>query len=455
MPRIRAKQALTPEGWQRDCDVVIGTDGRIAAIGGALGPADIHTDLLLPAPTNLHSHSFQRAMAGLTEARGPSESDSFWTWRRLMYRFLEQLTPDQIEVIAAQVFLEMAEAGFGAVAEFHYLHHGPDGQPYATLPELASRIAAAAERVGLGLTLLPVHYEFGGCDGRALLGGQRRFGNDKDRFAQLYEGSQKIIAAGPVDWTIGVAPHSLRAVDRAGLDQAHALAAGGPFHMHLAEQTAEVAEVEAALGARPVNWVLDTLPVDAQSCFIHCTQMTAAETQRLARSGAVAGLCPITESSLGDGIFHGTDYAAAGGTLGVGSDSNVHIALWDELRTLEYSQRLRDRGRAMLATPQRSTGRMLFDAAAKGGAQAAGRDSGALRVGAWADLLALSTETEFLANRSGDRLLDSLIFSGGGRNSITHVWSAGRHIVTDGQHRLRDAVTRDFVRVLNALEQDL
>ncbi len=376
---IRAKEALTVDGWMEEIDVQVASDGRIAQIGAQSGIADTEVDLLLPAPVNLHSHSFQRAMAGLTEARGPDEGDSFWTWRKLMYRFLDQLTPEQIEAVAAQAFMEMAEAGYAAVGEFHYLHHGAGGVAYGNIGELSERIAAAATSTGLGLTLLPVLYEFGGCDLRALEGGQRRFGNSKDRFETLYAAARASVAAGPEDWNIGVAPHSLRAVDSDGLALAKALAQGGPFHMHLAEQTAEVDEVLSHLGARPVDWVLNNLPVDEASCFIHCTQMTANETRALAHSGAVAGLCPITESSLGDGIFNGTEFMAEGGALGIGSDSNIQISLWDELKVLEYSQRLRDRGRAMLATAEMSTGRTLFSAALAGGAQAADRDCGALR----------------------------------------------------------------------------
>ncbi|MCV6591310.1 MAG: formimidoylglutamate deiminase [Silicimonas sp.] len=455
MTKLRAGEALTAKGWQQDLDIEIGPDGRIASIGPQAGEADVSVDLLLPAPVNLHSHAFQRAMAGLTEARGPDAGDSFWTWRRLMYRFLEQLTPDHAEAIAAQVFMEMAEAGYGAVAEFHYLHHGADGQPYGDLAEMSARIAAAASETGLGLTHLPVLYEFGGCDGRALQGGQRRFGNGKDQYAALHEAARGIIAEGPADWAIGVAPHSLRAVDEAGLTLARDQTGDGVFHMHLAEQVAEVEEVEAHLGARPVEWVLDNMPVDSRHCFIHCTQMTDSETDGLARTGAVAGLCPITESSLGDGIFNGTRYLGAGGTFGVGSDSNIQISLWEEAKTLEYSQRLRDRGRAMLATAQASTGRVIFDGLCKGGAQAAGRDSGALAVGGWADMIGLSTDNEFLCNRRGDALLDTLMVAGGGPAATRDVWSAGRHIVRDGRHVARDRIAARFKAVLSDLETEI
>jgi len=455
MTRIRADRAFVESAWVTDVDILISSDGRVSAIGGSSGRPDHCVDLVLPAPVNLHSHSFQRAMAGLTETRGPSSGGGFWIWRKLMYRFLRQLTPEQIEAIAAQTFMEMAEAGYAAVVEFHYLHHAADGQPYDNVAELSERIASAAHETGLGLTLLPVMYEFGGCDGRPLESGQKRFGNARDRFGALFAAAGACIAEGPKDWGIGIAPHSLRAVDRVGLTLCAELVAGGPFHMHLAEQTAEVDEVEAHFGARPVEWVLDNLAVDASSCFIHCTQMTEPETVGLARSGAVVGLCPITESNLGDGIFSGSRYLGSGGRMGFGSDSNTHISLWQELRTLEYSQRLRDRGRAVLAAPDLSSGRVLFDQALSGGAQASGRAGGGLSVEGWADLIGLSMDNEFLCNRSEDILLDSLIFSGGGQTCIQDVWSAGRHIVRDGRHVARDRIRSRFTSVLRELGDEI
>lgn len=455
MQKIHAREALVPEGWRADVTVSIGGEGRIASVEDGAAEGAQAVDLLLPAPANLHSHAFQRAMAGLTETRGPDPRDSFWTWRRLMYKFLDRLTPDQVEAIAAQVFMEMLEAGYGAVAEFHYLHHGPDGQPYDNLGEMAGRIVAAAKETGIGLTLLPVLYMHGGCDGRTLAGGQRRFGNDPGRFARLHEVSGGLVRAGPADFALGVAPHSLRAVDRAALREAVALAEDGVIHMHLAEQVAEVEEVEAAWGARPVRWLLDNHLVTDRWCLIHCTQMTLEETSALAATGAVAGLCPITESNLGDGIFNGTDYAAAGGRFGVGSDSNVHIALFEELCTMDYSQRLRDRSRAAMAVPGRSSGRVLFDAAAQGGAQAAGRDSGRIAAGAWADLVAVSTDNDRLCGRRGDRALDTLIFAGQARQSIRDVWSAGRPVVRAGRHVARDRVSARFRSVMTDLGQDI
>ena len=454
MQKIHAHLALTPKGWVRNLCIKI-EDSRIAQVSNGLPKDHYSVDLLLPAPVNLHSHAFQRAMAGLTETRSPDPQDSFWTWRKLMFRFLDRLTPDQVQAIAELVFMEMLEAGYGAVAEFHYLHHDIGGQKYSNLPEMAERITEAAQNTGLGLTLLPVLYMQGGCDGRALTGGQKRFGCDLDLFARLHDESAQLMMEAPKDYAIGIAPHSLRAVKPEALTRILEICPHGPIHMHLAEQLAEVDEIEAHFGARPTEWLLDNADVNGTWSLIHCTQMTEKETRDLASTNAVVGLCPITESSLGDGIFNGTDFHDAGGQFGIGSDSNIHIALWEELATLEYSQRLRDRSRAAMATPDRSTGRNLFEAATHAGAQAAGRQSGSISEGQFADLIAISTDNEFLCNRSGDKLLDSLIFSGRGRTCISDVWSAGRHMVQDGLHVEHERITKQFVKVSKQLGQEI
>jgi formimidoylglutamate deiminase len=372
-----------------------------------------------------------------------------------MYRYLDRLGPDEIETIAAMVFMEMLEAGYAAVAEFHYLHHDVSGTPFADLGELSGRIVAAAQATGIGLTLLPVLYQWGGIDGRALAGGQLRFGNDPARYADLHAAGARLIAAGPDDYTIGVAPHSLRAVDAEGMKVALGLSDTGPIHMHLAEQVAEVEEIEAHTGQRPTQYLLDTQDVNDRWCLIHATQMNEAETIGLAKTGAVAGLCPITESSLGDGIFNGTQFVNAGGKVGFGSDSNIHVSYFDELRTLDYSQRLRDRSRAAMATADRSTGRVLVDLASVGGAQAAGRASGRIEAGQWADLLALSVDNPVVCNRRGDVALDTLIFGGQGDRCIRDVWSAGRHVISGGRHAQRDAISQRFQQVVGALGQDI
>lgn len=451
MTKIRAAQALTTNGWESDVLVEIGADGRIASVAPADGArADHAVGILLPAPANAHSHAFQRAMAGLTERRGPDPRDTFWTWRALMYRFLDRLTPEHVEDIAAFVQMEMLEAGYATNVEFHYLHHRPGGLPYENLAEMAERIAAATATTGIGLTLLPVHYQFGGCDGRPLGPGQDRFGTDPESFASLHAASAGAIASLPADTVLGVAPHSLRAVARDALPGLRALAAGGPFHMHLAEQLAEVEEVQAAYGLRPVEWVLDHLAPDDSCTFIHCTQMEPHETEGLARSGATAGLCPITESSLGDGIFEAIRWRAAGGEIAIGSDSNIRISLSEELRTLDYSQRLRDHSRAALATAEHSTGRALLEAVCRGGARASGRDTGRIATGALADLLALDATHPDLADRTGDTILDSYIFAGDDR-MVREVWSAGRHVVRDGAHIARDTVTARYRETMKDL----
>lgn len=455
MQIIHARQALTPDGWKDDIAVTVGDDGRIAQIGPQFGAADSTVGLLLPAPVNLHSHAFQRAMAGLSEARSPNPADSFWTWRELMYRFLTHLTPDDVEVIAAQVFMEMLENGYAAVAEFHYLHHAPGGTAYANPAEMSARIIAAAKRVGLGLTLLPVLYQYGGCDQRPLSGGQLRFGNTPDSYANLLNAIQGDTPDFTPDFTLGVAPHSLRATSPEALRDIANLRPDAPIHIHIAEQQAEVDEVLAHRGARPVEWLLDHAALSPRWCAIHATQMTAAETTALAQSGTIAGLCPITESNLGDGIFNGTEFLGAGGSFGVGSDSNIHITLFEELRVLEYSQRLRHKSRAALARPDASTGHVLYTGALKGGARAAGRNSGALAPGLWADMVALATDNAFMCNRKGDKALDTAIFGGHGPASITDVWSAGRHKVQSGQHRDHAAITRDFCATMAALHARL
>lgn len=440
---IQAGMALLPEGWVKDVTVEL-RDGRIHRV--SRGTAGERVEVLLPAPVNLHSHVFQRAMAGLTEFRSAGQ-DSFWTWRSLMYRFLERLTPEDVQAIAAQVMVESAEAGFAGLAEFHYLHHAPDGAAYDDPAEMAGRIVQAAQETGLGLTLLPVLYQRGGCDGRALAGGQLRFGNDSDRFARLWQAAAGHVAGLAGDARLGVAPHSLRAVDEAGLNAALQIAPEGPVHIHVAEQLAEVVEVQAHLGARPVEWLLHRMPVDRRWSLIHATQMAAHETLDLAASGAVAGLCPITEANLGDGVFDAPRYLGAGGAFGVGSDSNVLISLREELRVLEYSQRLARRGRAVLATEDRSTGRVLWEGAARGGARAAGRASGAIAEGLWGDLVALSMQD--VPGRTGDSVLDTVLFTSAGR--VDRLWSAGREIVRDGQHVAHDAIGARFRAVMARL----
>ena len=452
--KVWAEAALTAQGWERAVAVTFGGDGRIMSVTAEAAPAGEVVDVLLPAPANLHSHAFQRAMAGRAERQGSSEIDDFWSWRDEMYRLVDLLNPDDVECIAGLAQMEMLEAGFAAVAEFHYLHHARGGASYDNPAEMSARIAAAAEQTGIGLTLLPVLYERGACDGRDPAGSQVRFACTLDRFEQVMEGAARSIAFLPADTELGVAPHSLRAVGAEGIRAAVSIRPQGPIHIHVAEQRAEVAEVEEFLGATPVAWLLGSFAVDQRWCLVHCTQTTPDEVRSLAQSRAVVGLCPITEANLGDGIFACNGFASAGGVFGIGTDSNISISLAEELRLLEYGQRLRDRARARVTTPGSSVGRTLFDQACAGGSQAAARESGIIEAGCWADLVSLDTRSEVLAGAEGDSILDTFIFAGGNR-VVKDVWVAGRQVVRDGRHVRRNRIVAAYRSTVAALRNRL
>jgi formimidoylglutamate deiminase len=444
------EQALLPQGWARDVRIAIDT-GRIVDIlsGGVAEPGDEHHRIGLPGISNLHSHAFQRGMAGLAEIRGTS-ADNFWTWRDLMYRFVGRMTADDIEAVAEQAYVEMLEAGFTRVGEFHYIHHDVTGAPYGNLGELAERIAAAAQAAGIALTLLPVFYAHAGFGGRAPDSAQRRFVNDIDRFAQLMEASRRAVA-GQQGAVVGVAPHSLRAVTPAELDAVMALAGASPVHIHIAEQIREVEECIAWSGQRPLQWLFDHAPVDHRWCLVHATHATSAEIRSVVESCAVAGLCPITEANLGDGTFNAPEFVELDGIFGVGSDSNVLIGLSDELRQLEYSQRLALRARNVVALRgTASTGRALFDCALRGGSQALGVAISGLTQGAFADIVSLDAGNVALAGRADDAILDSWIF-GAGRSLVDCVWSRGRKVVKDGRHHNQDTVASRFRRTIEGL----
>ncbi len=448
MPAIFARSALLPEGWRADVRVTI-EHGRIAAVepGAARRPHDDGVAILIPGMPNLHSHAFQRGMAGLAERRGPG-ADSFWSWREAMYRHALTLDPDQVEAIAAQLYVEMLEAGFTRVGEFHYLHHDRDGRPYADPGEMAGRISAAAAETGIGLTLLPVLYARSGFGGSAPAPEQRRFVSGRDLFQRVLESAETHARALP-GAVVGVAPHSLRAVTPEELAFARALRPDAPLHIHVAEQVKEVADCLAWSGLRPVEWLLANAPPDARWCLIHATHMTPAEVAGVAASGAVAGLCPVTEANLGDGVFEASAFIAAGGAFGVGSDSNILIGVGDELRQLEYSQRLRDKARNVLGVEGMSTGCALHAGAVAGGARALGRPEGAIRSGAPADLVALDGDDPALAGRAQDAALDAWIFAS--RRGAADVWVAGQHLVAQGRHRARDAIAARFHGVMEAL----
>ena len=444
------EQAWLAEGWAENVRLTI-ADGHVGAIEVAAPPqpGDDRHAILIPGLPNLHSHAFQRGMAGLAERAGEGD-DSFWTWREVMYRFVDRLDPDGMRAIAALAYAEMLESGFTRVGEFHYLHQSPDGRPYGDVAAMAQAIAAAADETGIGLTLLPVFYAHSGFGGAAPTAAQRRFVNDLDSYAALIEASRAAVA-GLGDAIVGVAPHSLRAVTAAELTAVAAMAAGAPLHIHIAEQMAEVEACRAWSGARPVEWLMANAEVGADWCLVHATHVTEAEWRAIAQSGAVVGLCPITEANLGDGLFPAREFLADGGRFGVGSDSNVEIDAAAELRLLEYGQRLAHRGRNLLVGGAgRSTGAALHQAAQAGGGQALGQAGHGIATGAAADLVSLTAADPALAARRGDAILDSWIFGRGAR-LVDCVWRRGVQCVAGGRHVARAAIDARYRAAMQAL----
>jgi formiminoglutamate deiminase len=432
------ESALLPGGWAKGVRIVL-HGARIGAIetGVAAQRGEARHGVALPGLPNLHSHAFQRAMAGLAEAPGGAGRDDFWSWRETMYRLVARLTPEDVAAVAAMAYVEMLEAGFTRVGEFHYLHHDVDGRRYAEPARMAAAVAEASAETGIALTLLPVFYAHAGFGGVAPSGAQRRFVTDLDGFARLREGCAGALT-GLDGAVLGIAPHSLRAVTPGELAALLALAPDGPVHIHIAEQMPEVDACLAWSGKRPVQWLLDHAPVDERWCLVHATHVDPAEVAAIAASRAVVGLCPITEANLGDGLFPAGTLLDAGGRFGIGSDSNVRIDAAEELRLLEYGQRLFHRQRNVVARDGRSTGRTLFDRALAGGGQALGASPVGLEVGAPADIVALHADGD---GASGDALLDRWIFA---RADIASVWRAGRERVRDGRHVARDAIAARY-----------
>jgi formimidoylglutamate deiminase len=449
MSSLWFERALVGDAWADRIRLSVDA-GLITEIAPGVDPTadDERHATALPGLCNVHSHGFQRGMAGLTEYRGATQDD-FWSWRELMYRFLDHLDPDDVEAITAQAYVEMLQTGFTRVGEFHYLHHDPAGRPYDDIGEMAGRIAAAAASTGIGLTLLPVHYAHGGFGGASAAAGQRRFLNTVDAFAELHARSGRVIDALP-DANLGVAPHSLRAVTPEELRAVVGLDPTGPIHIHAAEQVREVSDCVAWSGRRPVQWLLDKMAVDRRWCLVHATHLDASEVERLAASGAVAGLCPVTEANLGDGIFPAEPYLAADGAVGIGTDSNILIDPAQELRMVEYAQRLSLRARNVLGAERPSTGARLFLKALSGGARALGQAHSGLCVGASADIVSLSADHPSTFGRGGDSLLDSWIFAGT-PGVVETVWRRGEKLVTEGRHRRAEAVAARYRRTLKKL----
>lgn len=449
MRNFHLPTALLPDGWAADVLVSCDGAGTIATVTPNT-PCPPDADRLpgaaIPGMPNLHSHAHQRAIAGLTERAGSGE-DSFWTWRDAMYGLVAHLGPDAFQAIATQLYVEMLRAGYTHVAEFHYLHHAPDGRPYADPAEMSHRVIAAAQAAGIGLTLLPVLYAASGFGGAPTTEAQRRFRTTPDWVLSLL---QRLPPAGAM-LGYGVAPHSLRATPPDALAALLAGAPTGPVHIHVAEQPAEVSDCLAHTGQRPVAWLLDHAPVGPRWCLVHATHMDPAETAALAATGATVGLCPTTEANLGDGIPPLAAFQMAGGRFGIGSDSNVSISPFEELRWVEYAQRLTlGRRNALSGGPGRHTGRTLWDTAARDGAAACGYTGGQIAPGARCDMVVLDTTHPLLHARPGDMLLDSAIFSGNA-TLVRHVVAGGTCIVHDGRHPLQDEAAAQFKRAVSSL----
>jgi formiminoglutamate deiminase len=407
MTQYLYETALLPTGWAQNVAVDI-TDGRFTRVAPNAHNGTRIPGITLPALVNLHSHAFQRGMAGKTEVKA-SEADSFWTWREVMYHFLDTMGPDEIYAITLKAFREMKAAGYGRVCEFHYVHHDPKGQRYANPSELAEQVIRAAQDADIGLTLLPVFYAHSDFGGKAPTPGQRRFIQSVDEYAAMIAHCRGFEAT-VEGLKVGIAPHSLRAVTPDELNALLPLAGDGPIHMHVSEQDKEVDDCLAWCGQRPVEWLIDHVGLDPRWCLIHATHVTPTEWRGMINAGAVAGLCPVTEGNLGDGVFPTTDYVLNGGRFGIGTDSNVRISAADELRMLEYYQRITLKRRNRIAAEGASVGRTLFDGAAHGGAQASGTITSAIAVGAEARVFTLDPNSAQLEGLSGNQILDGWVF---------------------------------------------
>ena len=450
-----ARHALLPEGWRKDVLIEWDDHGSIKRVTpGASAAGNESADYVLPGMINLHSHSFQRALGGRTEKAGDAVgnvTDSFWTWRDLMYRFARNITPEHIESIAAQLFSECLRHGYTAMCEFHYVQRAPDGSMYPRPAETAERVINGARLAGIGITMLPVLYSYSGFGETALKPEQCRFKTDAQDVLAI------IAALEPLrdgQTEVGVAPHSLRAATVGQIREVLEVLPGErPVHIHIAEQQGEVQQSLDWSGRRPVQWLLENIDVDQRWCLIHATHLVADEVQGMARSGAVAGLCPTTEANLGDGLFPLEPFLAAGGRFGVGSDSHISQSAVEELRWLEYGQRLQQQRRNIAVSPQqRNVGDFLWQGALQGGAQASGRPLGALAPGKRADLIVLDSEHPNMFGLALDEVLGSFVFSGND-NLVRDVMVGGQWIVRGGRHVAQEAITARFRQTLAELRE--
>lgn len=431
--------------WQQNVRLVV-QNGIILSldVGVAIDGAEHVRGLAIPAMANAHSHAFQRSFAGLCEYKPVGQSD-FWSWRKAMYAFASRMTPQHLQAVAAELYLECLMAGYSHIGEFHYLHNAHMGQENA----MAQALFNAADEVGIGLTLLPVHYQSAGFDCADLSAEQRGFSLSFERMESLREGAAKSIGD---KHRLGHCFHSLRAVPATYMQEVmQSVKAGEPVHIHIAEQKQEVDDCLAATGKRPVEWLLENMPVNENWCLVHATHMSEHEVSGLAKSGAVAALCPTTEANLGDGIFPLADFLACGGRIAIGSDSHVCRDPLEELQLLEYSQRLKETHRTVACTDvSPHVGTTLYTQAAMGGFGVLGVNAGEIAVGARADIVILDGEHPALVAKPLEYIFDSLIFAGA-RGAIKHVMVAGEWHVWAGHHDKYNETTERFRATMREL----
>ncbi|NOR19244.1 MAG: formimidoylglutamate deiminase [Xanthomonadales bacterium] len=451
--KIYCQTLLQGDTWQNDVVLEIAQDGMISSIGkDDPNTADyrIH-GIVIPGMPNAHSHSFQRLIAGLTGPKG-NHSDSFWSWRTAMYRCANGISPDQFGDVAKWVFTEMLKAGYTSCAEFHYLHHQADGRAYADPAEMSGQLISAAKISGIAMTLLPVLYCSAGFGKDRVNKEQRRFANTADSYLRLLDNVDHAVSANPL-LALGLAPHSLRAVPAEVLQEVlqswpHK---ESPIHIHIAEQPAEVEDCIRHLGARPVEWLLDQFPVDQRWNLVHATHLSDTELKLAAASQATAVLCPTTEADLGDGVFRTSDWLSAGGRFAIGSDSNVRISVTEELRLLEYNERLVRGRRNVLTTADSTCGRFLYQHAAQSGSAALGQAVGRLEPGYRADFLVLNDTHELLCGRQPDAALDSWVFAGD-KSMLASVWVAGHAVIEQGHHPADATLRSAFLKTINEIQ---
>ena len=452
---IWTSKALLSSGWSDDVLITVNDDGNIVSAEPQSKPtaAEICSGAVIPGMTNLHSHAHQRAMAGLAEksSHDKNTKDSFWTWRSIMYHYLERIEPYDLNALASQLYLEMLKFGYTSVGEFQYLHHDINGSAYQDRAEMTKQCLNAAQNTGIAFTALPVLYAYGGFDAQPPSDGQKRFLNDADGFLEIVESLEKDISASN-NATLGIAPHSLRAVSKSLLDEVlSANKQTSLVHIHVAEQVKEVDDCLSWSKQRPVEWLLNNFEIDENWCLIHATHLTMEETINLANSGAIAGLCPTTEANLGDGIFNAEQYFSANGNWGIGSDSHISISPVEELRWLEYGQRLQTNQRNILnSTDKPSTGDHLYQQALAGGAMATARMSGAIKPGYRADFVVIDNDHPRLYSRQQDDLIDSYIFSGN-YNAVKDVYVGGQKVINNGHHDHEKSIEEKFKSTLNRL----